>query len=69
MELTQENIEELAKQLKINGLNKAMEELQDYFKIAEDLIKQYPGLTIEEIAKKFDAQNREKDNNEELDMR
>ena len=60
MELNQENIENVAKILRIGKFNDAMKDVSDYFQIAKDLIEIYPDLTVEEIGAIYEKECEEK---------
>lgn len=56
MELTQENIDKVAEVLRMGKLNESLLKVQDLSKLAEQLIKENPNLTAEEIGQKYEEE-------------
>ena len=56
MEFNQENINKVVSVLKQKDLERAMKKVQDYSMIAEQLIKENPDLTVDEIGQLYDEQ-------------
>ena len=56
MEINEENIAKLAEILKTKDFEKALGKVQDYSKIAQQLMEQYPELTAEELGQKYEEQ-------------
>lgn len=54
MEITQENINKVANLLKIGKFNESLLVVQEYSKIAENMIEKYPNLSVSELGKKYE---------------
>lgn len=54
MEVTLENINSLAEKLKQKDLEKSLKKVQDYSRIAEQLIIENPTLTVDEIGELYE---------------
>ena len=56
MEFNDKNVSDLANLLTIRKFNESMKDVSDYMKIAEDLVKNNPDKTIDELADLYEAQ-------------
>lgn len=54
MEITQENINKVANILKIGKFNESLLVVQEYSKIAENLIDKFPNISVNELGKKYE---------------
>ena len=59
MEVTLENINNLSEKLKQKDLEKSLKKVQDYSKIAQQLIEQNPELTADELGELYEKQMEE----------
>lgn len=56
MEINEENINKVAEVLRSKDFEKALVKVQDYSRIAEQLIKENPNLTVDQIGELYEQQ-------------
>ncbi len=56
MEINEENINKVAEVLRSKDFEKALVKVQDYSRIAEQLIKENPDLTVDQIGELYEQQ-------------
>lgn len=69
MEFNDKNVSDLANLLTMKKFNESMKSVSDYMKIAEDLVKNNPDKSIDELAELYENQCQEAEMSKQTDER